>query len=163
MSLLFRSNRPILPLGAALGPETAVFRLETPPPFGAGADPDAAGAEFRPAGASLRGAGAEFRRAGASLRGAGAEFRRAGASLHGAGAALRRPGAAPILSTEAPAAWSDAPLSSSGPPARRGCGTKVAQSLRDWRLSELRERTGHELRSNSATFAPCPEPRTQPA
>ena len=120
MMPIFLFNRPIWAPGAALGPETAVFRLEMAPPFGAGADLDAAGAEFQPAGAALAVAGAEFRRAGASLAVAGAEFHRPGASLALAGAALRQPGVAPISQTEAPAAWSGAPIARSGHPATRG-------------------------------------------
>ena len=122
MKPFFLSKRPILPPGAAFRPETAVFCLETAPPFGAGAALDAAGAEFRPAGASLGDSGAEFRRAGGSLAVVGVEFRRPGPSLAVAGAALRQPGAAPIFRTEAPAAWSGAPMARSGHPAPHGVG-----------------------------------------
>ena len=123
MKPFFRSKRPILPPGAAFRPETAVFCLETAPPFGAGASLDAPGAEFRPTGASLAVPGAEFRRAGASLDVAGAEFHRPGASPAGAGAALRQPGAAPISKTEAPAARSGPPMAWSGHPAPRSGAT----------------------------------------
>lgn len=109
MKPFFLSQRPILPPGAAFEPETAVFRLETAPPFGAGAALDAAVAEFRPTGAALAVVGVEFRRPGASLDGAGAEF--------------RQPGAAPISCTEGPAAWSDATLSRNGHPAPRSGAT----------------------------------------
>ncbi len=126
MKPFFLPKRPILPPGAAFWPETAVFHLETAPPFGAGAHPDAPGAEFQPAGAALTVPGAEFRRAGASLIVPGVEFCRPGASLDGAGAEFRRSGAAPISKTEAPAAWSDATISRSGHPAPHGCGTGPA-------------------------------------
>lgn len=122
MKPFFLSQLPILPLETAFRPETAVFRLETAPPFGAGAALDAAGEKFPLPGASLDGSGAEFRRAGASLADAGVEFRRPGASLEGAGTALRQPGAAPISRTEAPAAWSAAPMARSGHHAPRGVG-----------------------------------------
>lgn len=122
MKPFFHSKRPILAPGAAFGPETAVFRLETAPPFAAGAALDAPGAEFQPAGAALAVAGAEFRRAGASLAVPGAEFRRPGASLDGAGAAFRQPGAAPISSDGAPAAGNEAPMTRSGHPAPHGVG-----------------------------------------
>jgi len=69
----------------------------------------------------------------------------------------------PAPPTSKPAARGIKPARRGMKPARRGMKPKVAQSLRDWRLSDLRERTGHELQSNSATFAPRPEPRTQPA
>jgi hypothetical protein len=137
MKPFFLSKRPILSPGAAFRPETAVFCLETAPPFSAGAALDApgaaflpagetlavAGAEFRCAGASLAEPGAAFRRAGASPVGAGVEFRRAGASLHGAGVQFRQPGVAPISQTEAPVAWSGDPMTRSGHPAARGAAT----------------------------------------
>lgn len=122
MKPIFHSIRPILAPGAAFGPETAVFCLETAPPFGAGAALDAPGAEFRPTGVALAVAGAALRRAGASLTSAGAEFCRSGASLDGAGAAVRRSGVAPISSDGTPAARSDAPMTRSGHPATRGVG-----------------------------------------
>ncbi len=100
--------------------ETAVFCRETAPPFGAGAAPDAAGAEFPPLVASLDGAWAEFRRMVAPPSLARAEFLRPGVSLRGVGAALRLPGATPICSAGAPARCLDATLSRSGHPAPRG-------------------------------------------
>jgi hypothetical protein len=109
MKPFFLSQRPILPVGAAFWPETAVFRVETAPPFGAGAALDAPGAEFRPTGTSLGVAGAEFRRPGALLA--------------VAGVALRHLGAAPISKTEAPAAWSAASMTRSGQPAPRSGAT----------------------------------------
>jgi hypothetical protein len=115
MKPIFLSQRPILPPGTAFGPETAVLRLETAPPFGAGAALDAPGAEFRRPGAALA-------VAGASLAEPGVAFRRPGASLALAGAALRQPGGAPIFRTEAPAAGSGAPIARSGHPATHGVG-----------------------------------------
>lgn len=108
---------------ATFGPETAVFRLKTPPPSGAGATPKAPGAAVRRAGAAMRGAGMEFRERVAPPSLAGAEFQRLGSSVHGMGAALRRLGAAPMACTGAPAAWRVATFSCSGHPAPRGCVT----------------------------------------
>jgi len=135
MKPFFLSKRLILPPGAALGPETAVFRLETAPPLGAGAALDAPGAEFRPAGAALAVAGAEFRRAGASLPGTGAEFRRPGASLAVAGAEFRQPGAAPIFRSEAPVERSGAPMTRSGHPASRGVGPQPSTTNKEPRTT----------------------------
>ena len=92
MKPFFLSQRPILAPKTAFGPETAVFCLETAPPFGAGASLDVVGVEFR----------------------------RPGASPAAPGAALRQPGAAPISCTEAPAAWSGAPIARSGHPGAGG-------------------------------------------
>ena len=150
MKPFFLSQRPILPPGAAFEPETAVFRLETAPPFGAGAALVAAGAEFRPTGAALDVAGAEFRRTGASLAVVGVEFRRPGASLDGAGAEFRQPGAAPISCTEAPAAWSDATLSRNGHPAPRS-GASFQGS------AETLLRIGNPA-GKSASAPLCPQP-----
>lgn len=163
MKLFFLSKRPILPPGAVFGPETAVFRLKTAPPFGAGAALDAPGAEFPLAGASLTVAGAEVRCAGASLNGAGAEFHRPGAPLDGAGAALRQPGAAPISRTEAPAAWNAAPMARSGHPATHGVGGFQGSAETLLRIGNPADRSVRAPLDLAQTGTVNHEPRTEPA
>jgi len=150
MKPFFLSKCPILTPGAALVPETAVFRLETAPPFGAGAALDAPGAEFPLPGAALAVVGEEFRRAVASMNVAGAEFRRPGAPLAVAGAALHQTGGAPISQTEAPAAWCGAPIARSGHPATRGAA--IFEGSADTPL-----RNGNPA-GKSARAPLCPQP-----
>ena len=97
------------PLATAIQPERAVFSRKTVPPFGAGAAPDAAGAEFPLPRAALDGMGAEFHRPGAPMHGAGAALRLPGAPMDGARAT-------PISSAEAPARRGDATIACSGHP-----------------------------------------------
>ena len=170
MKPLFLNKRPILPPGAAFRPETAVFRLETAPPFGAGAALDAPGAEFPLPGASLADAGAEFGRAGASLNVAGAEFHRAGASLDGAGAEFRQPGAAPIFRSEAPifrseapVAWSAAPMARSGHPTTRGTNGFQGSAESPLRITDPAGKSARAPLDLAQPGTVNREPRTEPA